>query len=242
MESGLFALGMLSFVYYFLIGWYTKRWNNTFSGFWIVFGLLNVIVGFLIGAAPGWFEYIVLGVGMVAGLFFFAIEILILCAMVSVVPKNIDCLIILGARLRGKKITEALKRRLDRGLRYLQENPKTLCVVSGGQGRGEDINEADAMAEYLIACGIAKERICLETESTSTYENLEKSLQFAEKREKIGVVTNNFHIYRAMKLAKYLGYEKVYAVPASCNPVMFPNYMVREFFALIKMYYRVLKK
>ena len=242
MESGLFAIGMLSFVYYFLMGWYTKRWNNTFSGFWITFGLFNIVLGFAVSTAPKWFDYVVVGIVTVLGLFFFAVEILILCAMVSVVPENMDCLIILGARLRGERITEALKRRLDRGLRYLQENPKTVCVVSGGQGKGENIKEAEAMAEYLIACGIERNRIYLETESTSTYENLEKSLRFVQKKGKTGIVTNNFHIYRTMKLAKYLEYQKVYAVPASCNPIMFPNYMVREFFAFIKMYCRVLKK
>lgn len=237
-------MGILSFVYYFLIFWYTKRWNSTFSWFWIAFGAYNMVWGLIVSVTPDWFDYMIIGISMVCGLLFVAIEILILCAMVSLVPKNLDCIIILGAQIRGKRVSEALKRRLDRGLRYLQENPGTFCIVSGGQGKGEDISEAAAMAEYLMACGIEKERICLESESRNTNENLEKSMLFLQrkKKEKVGVVTNNFHIYRSMKLAGRVGYRKIYAIPASCNPVMFLNYMVREFFALIIMYVRVLRK
>lgn len=243
MESGLYALGILSIVYYFIILWYTKRWNSTFSWFWIAFGALNVVLGFIASKTPDFVDYLIVGVGAVCGFAVIAAMILILCAMVVLVPKNLDCIMILGAQIRGKKVSESLKRRLDRGLRYLQENPGTFCIVSGGQGKGEDISEAEAMAEYLMACGIEKERIYLENESKNTYENFEKSMAFLErkKKEKVGVVTNNFHIYRSMKIAKYLGYRKIYAIPASCNPVMFLNYMVREIFALIMMYVRVLK-
>ena len=163
--------------------------------------------------------------------------------MISVVPKNLRYIIILGAQIRGKRVTEALKRRLDRGIRYLNENPETIVIVSGGRGKGEDITEAEAMAKYLENCGIDTTRICLEEKSTSTYENLRKSLAFIddERQDKIGIVTNNFHIYRAVKLAKSIGYRKVYALTASSNLAVFPNYMVREFFAVLALFLRLRK-
>ena len=161
-----------------------------------------------------------------------------------VLPQNrLKYIVILGAQIRGKKITGSLKRRLDRGLRYLQENPDTICIVSGGKGRGEDISEAEAMADYLKACGIQSERIYKEDKSTTTWENLTLSASYIEdlNKDKIGIISNNFHIYRAMKMARILGYKKVFALPASTNMVVFPNYMVREFFALFVMISEVKK-
>ena len=243
MASGFIALGILSILYYGFVVWYTKRWNGTFTWFWAVFGLANIGIGILTRGIPVWLEYILTGIFIVLWMIFFCVEVLILCAMISVAPKNMKYIIILGAQIRGKRVTEALKRRLDRGIRYLNENPETIVIVSGGRGKGEDITEAEAMAEYLENCGIDANRICLEEKSTSTYENLKKSLAFIddERRDKRGIVTNNFHIYRAVKLAKSIGYRKVYAITASSNLAVFPNYMVREFFAVLALFLRLRK-
>lgn len=235
METGLYALGILSILYYIFIVWYTKKWNSTFSWFWYVFAAVNFVLGLIVSKTPTLIDYILMGVFGACVLVFIAIEILILCAMVSLVPQKLNCIIVLGAQVRGGKVSGTLKRRLDRALRYLQQNPGTFCIVSGGRGKDEELSEAEAMAAYLKACGIEPERICMEDESKTTYENLKNSLSFFEniKQEKIGIVTSNFHIYRSMKLAKLLGYKKIYAIPARTNLIVFPNYMVREFFAMI---------
>lgn len=244
METGFIALGILSILYYVTLLCYTKRWNSTFTWFWMLFGALNVGLGVLVGVMPTWCERILTGMTTVLWILFFAVEVLILCAMVSVVPKGLKYVIILGAQVRGTSVTESLKRRLDRGVRYLKENPETIVIVSGGQGKGEDISEARAMADYLFEAGIEPERIVREEKSTSTYENFENSRMFLknEKKDKVGIITNNFHIYRAMKLARLTGYQKVYAIPASSNPVVFPNYIVREFFAVTHLFLKQRKR
>lgn len=241
MSAGFVALGILSILYYGFVVWYTKRWNGTFTWFWAVFGVLNIGIGVLTRSMPTWCEYVLTVVFIVLWMIFFAVEILILCGMVSVVPKNLKYIIILGAQIRGEKVTEALKRRLDRGIRYLKENPDTMVIVSGGRGKGEDITEAEAMAAYLQEYGIDGDRIYQEMKSTSTYENLRKSLAYIddERWDKIGIVTNNFHIYRSMKLAKMIGYKRVYAITASSNPAVFLNYMVREFFAVLALFLKL---
>lgn len=243
METGFVALGILSVLYYVCLAWYTKKLNSTFAWFWLVFGALNIALGSLIGWAPSWVDYVIVGVSTILWIVFGAIELLILCAMVVLPQNRLKYIVILGAQIRGKQITGSLKRRLDRGLRYLQENPDTICIVSGGKGRGEDISEAEAMADYLKACGIQSERICKEDKSTTTWENLTLSASYIEdlNKDKIGIISNNFHIYRAMKMARILGYKKVFALPASTNMVVFPNYMVREFFALFVMISEVKK-
>lgn len=237
MESGYIALGILSFLYYICLAWHTKKMNSTFAGFWIVFGVWNMGIAFLVWKTPMFIDYIILAVSIIFWIVFIAVEIIVLCAMAVMPKKNLKYIIILGAQIRGKKITGSLKRRLDKGLRYLQENPETICIVSGGKGRGEAISEAEAMFAYLKDCGMDEKRICMEDKSTTTCENLIFSKQFIHDLEKdsVGIVSNNFHIYRSMKMARILGYKKVFALPATVSLVVFPNYMVREFFALIKM-------
>lgn len=238
MESGFIALGILSVLYYSFIVWYTKRLNSTFSWFWIAFAILNIGLGVLVYAVPDWIDRIVLTVAVLFWLIFFAVEVLVLCAMVSMPQKKAKYIIILGAQIRGKEITGSLKRRLDKGLLYLQRNPETVCIVSGGKGKGEAISEAEAMADYLKKKGVDETRILMEDKSTTTLENLMFCRLVVDdiEKDKIGIISNNFHIYRAMKMAKRIGYKKIFAIPASTNMILFPNYMVREFFAVFVMY------
>ena len=238
MEMGYVALGFLCIFYYVCLVLHTKRMNSSLSLFWFFYGLWNMRLGAFIYKAPDYVDYIILTCSIVIWMIYVVIELIILCAMVAVSQKNLDYIIILGAQIKGKKITNALERRLNKGLAYLRENPKTMCIVSGGKGKGEEITEAEAMAEYLLENGIEKERICLDDKSKTTWQNLEYSQQFIRNLEetKTGIVTNNFHIYRSVKIAELQGYKEVFALPATTNMIVFPNYMTREFLALGKMF------
>jgi len=63
---------------------------------------------------------------------------------------NGDYIIVLGAQVKGTRPSRALRNRLDTAIKYLEENEHTKVIVSGGQGTGEDITEAQAMSEYLL--------------------------------------------------------------------------------------------
>ena len=243
METGYIALGILCILYYICLVWHTKRWNSTLSVFWIFCGLWNVGIGVLVCKTPDFVDYIILGASIIIWLTFLIVEILILCAMLAIPKKKLKYIVILGAQIRGKRITNALERRLKKGLEYLQENPETLCIVSGGKGKGEDVPEAEVMAEYLKANGIDEKRIYVEDKSETTWENLEFSQRFIDdvEQDMVGIVTNNFHIYRSMKIAEMLGYKRIFAIPASVNMIVFPNYMTREFLALGRMIFLEVK-
>ena len=58
-------------------------------------------------------------------------------------------------------------------MQYLEENPDTKAVLSGGKGEGETITEAQAMCNYLTEHGIARDRLILEEKSTKYYRELE---------------------------------------------------------------------
>lgn len=170
--------------------------------------------------------------------FFAVVEGLIVSGMSSGQQDNLDYVIVLGAQVRGTRITNSLRKRLETAKEYLEENPDTVAVVSGGQGEGEDLSEAQCMYDYLIENGINPERIIMEDKSTSTEENIEFSMNIIEgdfegEEPSIGVVTNNFHVYRAVKICEKKGYE-VSGIPAESDHILFVNYMVREFFAIVQ--------
>lgn len=83
----------------------------------------------------------------------------------------------LGAHVDGTRLSMALLERTRRALQYLENNPDTKAVLSGGQGRGEAVSEAKAMYDYLTGHGISRERLILEERSTNTKENLDFSLE-----------------------------------------------------------------
>lgn len=96
--------------------------------------------------------------------------------------RDLDTLIVLGAQVNGTKLSNSLKLRLERAKEYLDENPETIAVVSGGKGSGEEISEAEAMYEYLVSQGIDETRLIKEDRSTNTNENLKYSLALLEEK------------------------------------------------------------
>ena len=74
-----------------------------------------------------------------------------------------------------------LSERLCAAYEYLNRNPKAMCVLSGGQGDGEEISEAECMYRYLTGRGIDGARLLLEDQSTTTAENLQYSMELLQQ-------------------------------------------------------------
>ncbi len=151
-----------------------------------------------------------------------------------------DAVVVLGAGLHGDKVSIPLKLRLDAAIEYNAKNPDALIVVTGGQGFQESVTEASAMEKYLIEKGIEKERIIKEEKATSTNENMKFSKKildtYFDEEYKIAVVTNNFHIYRGVTIAKNEGFRNVSHIHAGLQWYNYiPNYL-RESLAVIKMW------
>ncbi|MCL2152009.1 MAG: YdcF family protein [Oscillospiraceae bacterium] len=128
---------------------------------------------------------------------------------------DVDCLIILGAGLFGEIPSSTLASRLDSAIEYLNGRDDIPVIVSGGQGPGETITEAEAMSRYLKRKGVNENQIWKEGSSTSTLENLEFSTALMEdsgldtKSLTIAIVTNEFHLYRAKHIAGKMGLSTV---------------------------------
>ena len=130
------------------------------------------------------------------------------------------------------------KQYIDKIFEYIEKNDNTILVLSGGQGSGEDVSEAQAMYDYLVQKGVDKSRLLLEDKSTSTVENIEYSMKIIEKNSqnataKVGFITNNFHVFRAELVCRNMGYD-IKGIPAKSDNKLLVNYMFREFFALVK--------
>ena len=150
-------------------------------------------------------------------------------------PDADSTVIVLGCQVRDDGPSLMLKYRLDAAYEYLTQNKDAVCILSGGQGKDEPVSEGEYMYKYLANKGISLNRLYMETESASTRENLEFSMEIIEEQnlnKNITVVTNSFHTYRACYMAKTLGME-CKAVPAKTHLGLLPTYYIREMYCLL---------
>ena len=222
MKYYLLVFGGLCLLYYLVIAVYSRRLRSTFAAFWLMSGGVHLILG--CAPLPVYMYTILKWICALCWVLFLAVEFQIIRAMFLKCREELDWIIVLGAQVRGTYITNSLRRRLDRALEYLEEFPDVRVIVSGGQGPGEAVSEARAMADYLIRKGIPADQIRLEDKSTSTRENLSFSRKYADaEKDKVGIVTNDFHIFRSSVIARQEGYKRIFMIPADSNPVFQMN-------------------
>lgn len=151
-------------------------------------------------------------------------------------PEKNSTVVVLGCRVMpGEKPSLMLTERLDAAYEYLIENPDSACILSGGQGKNEEILEAECMYRYLVDKGISPDRLYREDKSTSTRENLKFSEEIIKKEglpSEIAIVSNEFHLYRAGLIANELGLAHS-SVPACTAFWLLPTYYVRELYGII---------
>lgn len=185
----------------------------------------------------------VLSVFLVVGCLYFSfLEILIAKDGKTDDHVTADYIVVLGAGVNGTTPSLSLLNRLEVTREYLLEHPGTIAVVSGGQGPGENITEAQCMYEWLVNNGIARDRILRETKATTTEENLEFSKERMESQSDcsnpvVGIVSSEYHLHRAKLMAGRLGYSNVVGIAAPTSFLTLKiNYSIREAFALTHFY------
>lgn len=145
---------------------------------------------------------------------------------------HLDYVVVLGAGLLGKQVTPLLAARITRGIEIYKKNPGSKIIMSGGQGPGEDIPEAEAMAKYAENLGIPKADIIIENKSKTTNENLRFSHNLMKPNSRFCIVTNSYHVYRALVLAKRQGLKCI-GYGAKTKWYFTLNAFVREFIAYL---------
>lgn len=163
----------------------------------------------------------------------------ILFAVESQPQARCDYLILLGAGVNGDEPSPILQDRIEKAYTYLTEHPDTICIATGGKGDGENLSEAQCIFNKLTQMGIAPERIWLEDQATSTVENFKYSLALLEEKDssknaKLGVLSSEFHLFRASLMAKDNGIAPIFIAAPTDQVIVRINYTVREIFALWK--------
>lgn len=220
-------------------------WGNvSFSYILCVIGVLGIIHYFIKEKIRKIYLY---RVGKIV-FFIFMIFFVILEGIIILYPKHntekSDYILVLGAGVNGKTPSRTLKGRLDKTLEYINKYDNTAkVIVSGGQGPGEDITEAQCMRDYLIENGVDEKNILIEDRSTSTGENFEFSKKVLEKDSgrdigdlNIKIITNDFHSFRSNMLGERQGYNDLTFYTSNTNPSLVPVYYIRESFAFVKSY------
>lgn len=166
---------------------------------------------------------------------FILVEMFILSGFFADGREDLDYIIVLGAQVRENGPSYVLQKRLDAAYAYMMDNPRTIAIVSGGRGSGEPVTEACCMRDYLVARGIEPERILLEENSKNTSENIRYSMAlFDWENASVGIVSNNFHVFRGVHLARAAGCREACGIAAGSHPLYLPNNMLREFFGVVK--------
>lgn len=236
-----YLLGILCILYFAGVVLFAGL-ASKFPLVWLAAGIGLLFLGILIRSGrlewallPKTARMVITAVLIVGFLCFFIIEGMILSGFREKQVDNLDYIIVLGAQLKENGPSRILRMRLEKAYEYLVKNENTKVIVSGGQGSAEPMSEAEGMYRYLCEKGIAPERILLEAESKNTHQNLRNSkLLIKEKDALVGIVSSNFHIFRAGRLAKKAGYENIYGIPANSEPFLQPNNMAREFCGIMK--------
>ena len=173
----------------------------------ILFYTFMPLVGLKFPGFARWAVRIVSVVLVLGALVVGVTEALVIRASFGDPDKSCQYMVVLGAKVRDDGPSVSLWDRIYGARNYLMEHPDVIAVVSGGQGPDEPMTEAQCMYDALVAMGISPDRIWLEDKASSTWENLNFSLNLIEEKTgtrptEIGVLSSEYHLFRASLFAK----------------------------------------
>ena len=239
-----------------------RNWRNMLGvilGFMFIFLTIlpSIVEGILQGTYSGPIDihnlnrpdyYIVLFLGSAVSTVITYLECLLIGTIVMGITAarhipefNKDYIMILGCQVgEDGKPTPLLKSRADRAVRFAEMQKKAtgrdiIFVPSGGQGSNEIVSEGECIGNYLESIGIPKERIIVESESATTYENFRNSYELMNKENgvpKVAFSTTNFHVFRAGMLANSMGIAAE-GIGAPTKSYFWINAFIREYVATI---------
>ena len=204
-----------------------------FIGYALLFAAVLIPIYKFTGKTVNKVLTVILSVGV---LYFIIVEIPIVSAARTDPDPQAQYVIVLGAGVNGTQPSLSLLNRLNAALDYLSEYPQSKAIVSGGQGTGESVTEADCMYDWLTAKGVAPERIIKEERASSTQENFAYSFEIiralGDDPNGSAFVSSEYHLYRAKMLAARQGVTVKSVAAHTSYPLLMTNYFIREAFAV----------
>lgn len=154
--------------------------------------------------------------------------------------KDIDCIIVLGAGIRKDGPSPLLEDRLIRGIELYNENISNKIIMSGDHGKST-YDEVNIMKDYAIEKGIPSKDIFMDHAGFSTYDSMYRAKNIF-KANKVIIVTQEYHLPRALFIAKKLGLD-AYGVASEGNNYSGQKYRdIREFLARNKDFVKTIFK
>lgn len=231
---------------------------TTFTHIWTVLGAYLIFVGIYRKKAghsfwsiwKKWVKIVFISL-MSTG---FVISIICLCFIFTpkIVPSSQSCdyVILLGGGIdKDGNLPKPVQWRVDKAYECLTYNKDAVCVVTGGTLKWLPYPEAPEIKRQLVERGISSQRILVEDQALDTIQNLQFSCDLLQKtfgkskeeilNSNIVIVTSRFHLRRAERLAKRMGFENVNGIAAKCPSVNVLHNYVREICAYLKLNIRI---
>ena len=143
--------------------------------------------------------------------------------------QDIDCIIVLGAGVWGENPSPMLEDRLLEGIKLYENNVAPKIIMTGDHGR-EEYDEVNVMKKFAMDKGVPSGDIFMDHAGFSTYESLYRAKEIFEA-DKVVIVTQEYHLYRALHIANELGIE-AYGVNSDLRQYVGATYReIREILA-----------
>ena len=124
----------------------------------------------------------------------------------SISEGEVDCILVLGCQVKESgEPSHMLRDRLQRGVEVYKLGVADKLLMSGDHGR-TDYNEVETMKQYAIEEGIESADIFMDHAGFSTYESIYRAKEVFGV-EKMVIITQEYHLYRALYIAEQLGVE-----------------------------------
>jgi uncharacterized SAM-binding protein YcdF (DUF218 family) len=246
----LLALGALFLAYFGIWAAGAVQWSFDIGvQFILACGVVSAAFGVLLlqGGIVRWLRKhkLVRGVSIAVLSLFLLSFVVIQCLIFSQAGRNdseihADFVLIPGATVVGDAPSLVLQHRLDAALPYIRANPGAIVIVSGAMGEGETYTEAEVMKQYLVESGISAQRIVMEEQATDTIGNIAYSEEIVESyalghKPKVMIVTSDYHMFRAMLLARNQEMD-AYGITRAVHWSVAPICYCREYFSIVKLF------
>lgn len=124
---------------------------------------------------------------------------------------SFDCVLVLGAGVWGNTPSHLLEERLNKGIEVYKTGCTDRILMTGDHGRTE-YDEVNVMKDFAVEKGAVAEEVFMDHAGFSTYESMYRAKEVFQV-EKVIIVTQEYHLYRAIYNARKLGLD-AYGVAA----------------------------
>ena len=137
---------------------------------------------------------------------------------------RVDAIVVLGAAQYDGRPSAIYEARLEHALDLWSDKVAPVLVFTGGKEEGDRFTEGGSGARWAQARGVPEQAILTEQQSRTTYQNLAGAKRLLERRHpgggrhRIVVVSDPFHMFRAVRQAADLGMD-AYPSPTRTSPL-----------------------